>query len=76
VLLVEDRPLLLSGSAMQWWLADRDTTLLRTGAAVPGTAPDGALVLGPAGTPPPAPGRLRLLGVEPSGSYAVWQLDR
>ncbi|MFC7163676.1 hypothetical protein ACFQL5_15395 [Aquipuribacter hungaricus] len=76
VLLVEDRPLLLSGNALQWWLADRVTRLVRTGEALPAGTPSGTLVVGPADLPPAAPGTLTLLGVEPSGSYAVWQLDR
>ncbi len=76
VLLVEDRPLLLTGTAMQWWLADRDPALLPAGRPLPPSTPDGALVLGPVAAPPPAYGALRLVGVEPSGRYAVWRLDR
>ena len=76
VLLVVDRPLLLSGNALQWWLADRDPVVLGEGGPVPAGAPDGTLVVGPVAAPPAAPGALRLLGTDPSTLYAVWELDR
>jgi len=76
VLLVVDRPLLLSGNALQWWLADRDPVVLGEGDVVPAGSPDGTLVVGPVADPPSAPGRLRLLGTEPSALYAVWRLER
>jgi len=70
VLLVVDRPLLLSGNALQWWLADRDTVVVEPG-ALPAAIGPGALVVGPSDLPP-AGGQP--LGSDGTGRYTVWEL--
>jgi hypothetical protein len=72
VLLVVDRPLLLSGNALQWWLADRDPTVVEPGPLPAGTSP-GTLVVAPTQLPPVAPADL--LGADPTGTYGVWRVS-
>lgn len=74
VVLLVDRPLLLSGNAMQWWLADRDPTVV-DGTVVPPSS-GARLVVGPSSAPPrPGSGTAVLLGTDVTGSYGVWRLD-
>ncbi len=75
VLLVVDRPLLLSGNALQWWLADRRTTVVEAEDVAAAAGP-GDLVVAPTATPPTgrdgtAP---ELLGTDDTGTYGVWRL--
>jgi hypothetical protein len=74
VVLVVDRPLLLSGNAMQWWLADRSTTVVELGEVAPRSTA-GTLVVGPADEPPARTRPLVLLGTDPTGTYGVWQVS-
>ncbi|MGJ7441981.1 hypothetical protein [Aquipuribacter sp. MA13-6] len=77
VLLLVDRPLLLSGNGLQWWLADRATTVVEPPdlpAAVAGATP-GSVVVGPTADPPTGPvgaPPLELVGVDGTGTYGVW----
>jgi len=71
VLLVVDRPLLLSGNALQWWLADRGTTVVEPDDVAGSTSP-GALVVAPAAMPRAA--AWVLLGTDGTGTYGVWQV--
>lgn len=76
VLLVVDRPLLLSGNGLQWWLADRSTTAVEPPdlSAAVSTAPPGTVVVGPTEAPPAGVGGapLDLVGVDGTGTYGVW----
>lgn len=72
VLLVVDRPLLLSGNALQWWLADRDTTVVEPG-PLPADVPAGSLVVAPTDLPPTG-AAVALLGSDATGTYGVWRI--
>ena len=75
VLLVVDRPLLLTGTAFQYWLGDRQPRVLDPSEDALKVLP-GELVIG-ARWPRPlfigAP--TRLVEVDPSGRYAVWRAE-
>lgn len=82
VVLIVDRPLLLTGNAFQFWLDDLP---LRTADPRDGPVPTapGELVVGPAAPRtdrgPAVPradveGRLVLLDADPRGRYAVWEV--
>jgi hypothetical protein len=82
VVLVLDRPLLLSGNAFQFWLVDVPVRTADPGDGPVRTVP-GELVVGPTAPrsdrAPAAPradveGRLVLVETDPRGQYAVWEV--
>jgi hypothetical protein len=72
VVLVVDRPLLLTGTAFQYWLGDRDYRLVDPAQEATKIEP-GELVIGTLWPRPLMIGaQTRLVQVDPTARYAVW----
>ena len=70
--LMMDRPLLLTGTAFQYWLGDRELRLLDPAQEATKIEP-GELVIGTLDPRPLMIGAPRdLISVDPTGRYGVW----
>jgi len=75
VLLVVDRPLLLTGTAFQYWLGDRDLRVVDPAQQVVRVAP-GELVIGTLDPRPLMIGApTRLTEIDPTYRYGVWHAE-